>query len=122
MASCSTDGVTITKGEDNSFAFTIKQDGTTLPMELTPTDTFTCKVVNNELSTTVLTKQLTLDASLLSGKVHLVITSAETDLLVSERGSKVDRYYLKPVYEIRLICNTTNNGDFIASIKNVYVS
>lgn len=117
---CSVDKFTITKGMDNNYPFVIKQTGTTLPMELTLTDTFTCKLITLEDSVTVLTKALTLD-TLLEGKVDLLLTEAEVDGLVSERGSKVDRYYPKPTYKLLIDCSTTNNGDFIAKVDEVYV-
>lgn len=110
----------ITKGIDNNFVFTIKADGSTLPMEIVVGDTFTAYLKNMEDGTTVLTKTLTvIDA--LKGKVQLVVTEAEADALVSDRGNKEDRYYLRPNYKLLLGCSTTNNGDFIAKIDNIYV-
>lgn len=121
MATCLSDKFVITKGVDNSFVFTIKQTGSTLPMELTLTDTFEVSLVQLGTNTEALVKSATLDANLLSGKISITITELEASTLATEVGSKVDRYYLKPTYKIIIDCKTTNNGNFIAKIAEVYV-
>jgi len=118
--SCDVAKFTITKGLDNTFVFTIKADGSTLPMEIVGGDTFTAHLVGLADNTTVLTKSLVITDAL-NGKVNLVITSAETDSLVSDKGTKSDRYYLRPVYKLVIECSTANNGDFIAKVPEVYV-
>lgn len=111
---------TITKGLDNTFIFTIKADGSTLPMEIQGTDTFTAHLIKLSDDTTALTKPLVV-TNAISGKTSLTITSAETSSLVSDKGSKADRYYARPVYKLVIDCSTANNGDFIAKISEVYV-
>lgn len=119
--SCDVAKFTITKGLDNTFIFTIKADGSTLPMEITVgRDTFTAHLINLETGVTALTKALTITDSL-SGKTQLVVTSAETTTLVSDKGAKADRYYLRPTYKLIIDCSTVNNGDFIAKVPEVYV-
>jgi hypothetical protein len=111
---------TITKDLDNTFIFTIKADGSTLPMTIEAADTFYGRLINLEDGSVVLNKSLSvLDA--LSGKVSLEITSIETSALVSEKGEKADRYYLRPVYKLIIDCDTENNGKFIAKVPEVYV-
>lgn len=118
--SCDVAKFTITKGLDNTFIFTIKADGSTLPMEIDVSDTFSAKLVALSDDSVALTKSLTA-TDLLNGKVTLVISSAETTSLVSEKGAKADRYYLRPVYKLIIDCSTVNNGDFIAKVPEVYV-
>jgi hypothetical protein len=118
--SCSVAKFTITKGVDNTFLFTIKADGSTLPMEITGTDTFVADLINLEDNSTTLTKPLTL-ADAANGKVTLAFTSEETSALVSDKGAKTDRYYLRPTYKLIIECNTANNGNFIAKVPEVYV-
>lgn len=118
--SCNVDKFVITKGSDNTFVFTIKEDGTTLPITIDPSDTFEARLVKLEDDSVALTKSLTVTDAL-SGKVALVITEAEASTLTSEKGSKVDRYYLKPTYKVIIECSTVVNGDFIAKISEVYV-
>lgn len=122
MSSCATSFTrfTITKGVDNTFIFTIKADGSTLPMEIVVGDTFTAYLKSLEDGTIALTKALTVTDAL-SGKVTLEITEAEAALLISDRGAKEDRYYLRPNYKLVIECSTTNNGDFIAKVDNIYV-
>lgn len=119
--SCDVAKFTITKGIDNTFVFTIKADGSTLPMVMTSSDTFTANLVLLSTGSTALIKALVKDADLVTGKATLTITAAETASLVGERGSKVDRYYLRPTYKLVIECSTANNGDFIARVPEVYV-
>ena len=121
MATCLANKFVITKGVDNNFVFTIKQDGSTLPMELDPTDTFEVSLVQLDTNSAVLTKSAVLDSNLLSGKIHVIITEAEAASLTSERGAKVDRFYLKPTYKLIIDATTVNNGSFIAKIPEIYV-
>jgi len=118
--SCDVARFTVTKGLDNTFVFTIKADGSTLPMEIEAGDTFESQLVSLSTDAVVLTKTLTV-ANALSGKVNLLITSSDTSSLSSDKGSKTDRYYLRPVYKLLIACSTTNNGNFIARVPEVYV-
>lgn len=123
--SCNIARFTITKGVENTFVFTIKANGSTLPMvidDLTP-DTFQATIwsLDPEAATTpFLTKPLVItDAS--SGQVTLTITEAEAALAIADIGSKADRYYPRPVYKLIIDCDTLNNGKFIAKVPEIYV-
>lgn len=119
--SCDVAKFTISKNFPNRFDFTIKANGSTLPMEIEElSDTFTAYLIKLDDNKVVLTKTL-LVTDALSGKVTLLITSEETQGLVSERGSKVDRYYLRPTYKLVIDCATVNNGIFTAKVPEVYV-
>jgi hypothetical protein len=112
----------IVKGKDNEFFFTIKQNGSFLPMIIKPSDTFVGKLILLEDDVTVvLQKNLTVDVAEL-GRVKLLITEAEAAKLITERGPKEDHYYLKATYRLLLECNTVNNGQFTARINRIYVS
>lgn len=119
--SCDVAKFTITKNFDNRFDFTIKANGSTLPLELTPFDTFKGYLINLETGATALAVDLIQGDNPLSGIVALVITAEQTAGLVSERGSKVDRYYLRPTYKLIIDCVTENNGIFTAKVPEVYV-
>lgn len=118
--SCGVNKFTITKGVDNTFIFTIKATGTTLPLDIDVSDTFDARILNLEDGSLVFSKALTVTDAL-SGKVSLTITSEEATILSSDRGSKTDRYYLRPTYKLIIDCSTLNNGDFIAKVPEVYV-
>jgi len=118
--SCGTDKFVINKGVDNEFVLTIKQTGTTLPMEINNTDTFEAHLIKLNDGTTILTKLLSIEDTA-NGKVKLVVSSAEAGVLESSKGSEVDRYYLRPTYRLMIDCNTVNNGAFIAKVPEVYV-
>lgn len=122
--SCDIAKFTITKGVDNTFIFTIKADGSTLPMELVSTDSFIADLVplDPDDTTSGLTDlSLTLPSNLLSGKVTLTITEAQAANLVKDMGSKTDRYYSRPTYKLVINCDTENNGQFIAKVPEIYV-
>ena len=121
--SCDVAKFTITKGIDNTFVFTIKADGSTLPMDvLNGTYTATLYSLETQAAVAGLTNvALTKLTPTTNGKVSLTIPSATTATLTGERGSKVDRYYLKPVYKLVINCVGTDNGDFIAKVPEVYV-
>lgn len=124
----------ISKGLPNTFVFTIKGEGTTLPMTIQAGDTFTAHLIDPNpnptdpsepldplaLPSIVLTKALNVvDAT--NGKVSLVISAAETNTLKSKRGSEVDRYYTRPTYRLVIEASTQQNGDFIVKVPEVYV-
>jgi hypothetical protein len=122
--SCDVAKFTITKGVENTFVFTIKADGSTLPMEITSTDSFVADLIPLDPLDTVTGISglvLSLPTNLLSGKVTLVIPASSTDSLVKDMGNKADRYYLRPVYKLVIKCTTQNNGNFIAKVPEVYV-
>ena len=106
---------------DNEFVFTLKQTGTTLPMEIELTDTFNATIVplDPDVVDTIDIALTTEEA--INGKVKLIVDEATADTLTSEKGSKVDRYYLTPTYKIIIDCKTVNNGNFIAKVPLVYV-
>lgn len=56
-----------------------------------------------------------------SGKIELLLTEADIDGLIVDKGPKVDRYYARPSYKMVIECNTVNNGEFLATIPYVYV-
>ena len=118
----------ITKGIANEYYITIKQDDSTLPMVIEPTDTFEVKIFKLEDSTLVATigmiagtdGQVSVydDAN---GKLKIVLSDALVTALVMERGDRADYYYSKPIYRLVIDASTVNNGDFIATIDKVYV-
>ncbi len=114
--------LTIVQGIDNSFVFIIKENGTTLPLEILPTYTFNFFLRQLSDGTRIPVKNLT-NISNIEGKVELTIPANVTSSLVSERGPKEDRYYLKPTYELIIDCDTGDsaNGKFIVRVPDVRV-
>ena len=118
----------ITKGIANEYYITIKQDDSTLPMVIKPTDTFEVKIFKLNDSALVATigmiagtnGQISVyDAN--NGKLKIVLSDALVTALVMERGDRADYYYSKPIYRLVIDASTVNNGDFIATIDKVYV-
>ena len=115
----------INKGMNNEFIITIKQNDSTLPMIIESTDIFIVNFYNLE------TQKIEVSASTADGKVTVyddangqILVSLHKDAvagMTSERGDKVDKYYLKPTYRMAIDCTTANNGNFVAKIASVYV-
>ena len=110
----------VSKSVSNEFIITIKQNGTTLPMVIEPTDTFEAKLVNISdgievatLTTNVINAQ--------NGKIKLVLSESQVDGLNMERGDRADYFYSKPLYRLIIDCDTINNGKFLAKVQKVYV-
>ncbi len=118
--SCDIARFTITKDLENTFVFTIKANGSTLPMAIEVGDTFQATLINLDDGATFLTKPLVVTDAI-SGQVTLTLTSAETTNAVIDKGTKTDRYYLRPVYKLVIDCDTVNNGKFIAKVPEIYV-
>lgn len=111
---------TITKGVSNEFIITIKQNGTTLPMIIEPTDVFTCKLLSikdGSVVATLITEVL--NAS--NGKLRITIDDSIVNNLLVERGDRADYYYSKPLYKLIIDCDTVNNGKFVAKVNKVYI-
>ena len=117
---CSTDKFIINKGMANDFILKIKQNGSTLPMNIEASDTFVYKLFRLGTDVKVLEGNATIYAAS-NGQIKIEFTDALVDTLEWEIGPKEDRYYLKPTYRLAIDCNTVNNGVFIAKIPLVYV-
>ena len=118
----------ITKGIANEYYITIKQDDSTLPMVIEPTDTFEVKIFKLKDSALVATIGMIAgtDGQIsvyddVNGKLKIVLSDALVTALVMERGDRADYYYSKPIYRLVIDASTVNNGDFIATIDKVYV-
>ena len=110
----------ITKGISNEFIITIKQNGTTLPMVIEPSDTFEAKLVsisNGDVVATLTTNVINAQ----NGKIKLVLSESQVDGLNMERGDRADYFYSKPLYRLIIDCDTINNGKFLAKVQKVYV-
>lgn len=117
--SCANDRFVLNKGLSNEFVLTIKQQGSTEPMEIDVADTFEVSLFKLEDNSKVtMTIPVTVESAL-SGKIKL--TFPDVSALISERGDKEDRYYLKPTYRLVIDCDTVNNGVFVAKVPAVYV-
>lgn len=110
----------VSKGGSNEFIITIKQNGTTLPMEIKDTDKFEAKLVN--ISDGVEVATLTTNViNAKNGKIKLVLSKSQVDGLNMERGDRADYFYSKPLYRLVIDCDTINNGKFVAKVHKVYV-
>jgi hypothetical protein len=127
--SCDINKFVISKGVNNNFTFTIKQDNSTLPLSIEAADTFLADLVplgpafafGEEMPVDTFNNITMVVEDALNGKISLSISESDTQWLVIDKGERVDRYYTRPTYKILLKCNTANNGDFVAKVPEVYV-
>lgn len=110
----------ITRGVENTFIFTIKANNSTLPIVIDSGDTFQSILRDIVTGDIVITKSLTVESAE-NGRVRLVYSQSETGNMTPNRGPKEDRFYLRPVYSLTLVCSTLVNGDFLAKVNSVYV-
>lgn len=110
----------LNKGMSNEFIITIKQNGTTLPMEIMDTDTFVAKLQKLSDDSVVATPTVSV-VSKPNGQIKVMFTSEMVNGLDGSKGDKADGYYAIATYKLSIDCSTSNNGKFVAKVKKVYV-
>lgn len=121
MAVCKLEKFVITRGVDNEFYFTIKANNSLLPLVISPSDVILLKLVRLTDNTTVDLEKVLEHTDRANGKVKFVVTEAESNNLLTERGQAEHGYYLKPVYSMLIEATTTSSGYFTARLSKVYV-
>ena len=118
----------IDRGMDNEYIITIKANGSTLGMQIEPTDTFEVRLYRKCSDELVATIGMIEDANGVvdvyhapGGKIRILMKEALVSSLVAPKGDKVDGCYPKSEYRINVICDTANNGKFTAKLANVFV-
>ena len=118
----------INRDMDNEYIITIKANGSTLGMQIEPTDTFEVRLYRKCSDELVTTINMIEDANgvvdvyeAINGKIRILLKQTLANTLVASKGDKVDGCYPKSEYRISIICDTANNGKFTAKLANVYV-
>ena len=118
----------IDRGTDNEYIITIKANGSTLGMQIEPTDTFEVRLYRKCSDELIATIGMIEDANGVvdvyhapGGKIRILMKEALVSSLVAPKGDKVDGCYPKSEYRINVICDTANNGKFTAKLANVFV-
>lgn len=123
-----TDRFMIDKATSNEFIFTIKQNDSTLPMVIDPSDTFKFKIVKLANNTVVGAVTMVEDVNsgvvevydAANGQIKVKLYDTFVQSLEVELRPKADRYYPKALYRAVIDCDTVNNGKFTAVIDAVY--
>jgi len=112
---------TVIKGKDTNFAITIKENGTTTPLVLDVSDTFTFSIVSKETSTKYIDNKAMTITNAPNGEVSGLITSAESATFPVKLSASEDGYISRP--NLRLVINgvTVAQGSMNAIIEDVYV-
>lgn len=118
----------IDRGMDNEYIITIKANGSTLGMQIEPTDTFEFRLYRKCSDELVATIGMTEDTNGVvdvyqapGGKIRILLKQALVDTLDTSKGDKVDGCYPKSEYRLSVICDTATNGKFTAKLANVFV-
>lgn len=118
---CSPSKFILNRNASNEFVITIKQSGTVLPMVIGVSDTFTATLIDLETDTLVPILITTSVVDGTNGKIKVVFDQNVVNTFTVSKGSKVDKYYLKPSYKLVIACDTATNGKFVAKFPEVYV-
>lgn len=110
----------ITKGFSNEFIFTIKADGSTSPITIEPSDTFTA--VFRLLSTGAVAATIPMTVvSASEGKIKMEVKQIIAEHFITAKGGEEDRYYTKPTYSLVIDCKTSAEGNFLVKVPYVYI-
>ncbi len=111
----------ITKSKALEFIIVIKENGTTLPLELNPTDAFTFSLVDKKYNTKYIADKPMVITDALNGEVTGNITAIESSTLPSKRASAEDYFVPRPNLRVVVQGNTATQGEMVATIENVSV-
>lgn len=112
---------TIIKGKAVSFEINIKENGTTTPLVLQPTDTFTFSLVDKKTNVKYIDNKVMTLVDLANGKVGGELTALETTALPLKLSSSEDGYIPRAGIRLVVYGTTTAQGDMSATIENIYV-
>ena len=113
---------TIIKGKATDFSITIKQNGTTTPLLLTATDTFTYSLIDKKTSAKYATDvPMTVLQPYSNGEVKGTVTSIVSAALPIKKSAAEDGFIPRPNLRLVINGNTVNQGAMTATIDNVYV-
>lgn len=112
---------TVIKGKALEFAVIVKENGTTLPLVLDPTDTFTFSVVDKRTSVKYITDKAMTITDALNGEVTGVISAEESATLPVKKAAAEDYFIPRPNLRLVVSGNTVAQGEMTAFIEDVYV-
>jgi len=112
--------------KSREYVFTVKvlDKNSFLPRDLTTMTSITVTFLENATNAPVVPGSYTIATSVLdsiNGLIKVVIPAGYSNLLVSDRGDKVDGYYLKPTYKCIITVKFSNDSDVLSIIDKVYV-
>jgi hypothetical protein len=112
---------TIIKGKALDFAIIVKENGSTLPLVLTATDTFTFSIVDKKTQAKLLSDKAMVLTDLLNGEVGGTISAVESEVFPVMVSAPEDWYISRPNLRLVISGNTVNQGEMSAIIEDVYV-
>lgn len=112
---------TIIKGKALEFFITIKEDGTTVPLELDVSDTFTFSLVDKKYGTKYITDKTMTISDALNGEISGVITAIESATLPTKKANAEDYFIPRPNLRLVVHGDTLSQGEMTALIEDVYV-
>ena len=112
---------TIIKGKDLDFTVQVKENGTTLPLELDVADTFNFSLVDRKIGTLYIDNKAMTITDAPNGIVAGVITALENAELPVKKAAPEDRYMSRSNLRVVINGDTVAQGNMTAFINDVYV-
>lgn len=112
---------TVIKGKALEFSVLVKENGTTLPLTLDPTDTFTFSLVDKRTSVKYITDKPMTIIDALNGEVSGIISAEESATLPVKKAAAEDYYIPRPNLRLVVKGDTVAQGEMTAFIEDVYV-
>lgn len=112
---------TVIKGKALEFAVIVKENGSTMPLVLDVTDTFTFSVVDKKTGTKYITNKAMLITDAINGEVRGEITALESSTFPMKKASAEDYYIPRPNLRLVVSGNTIAQGEMTAFIEDVFV-
>jgi hypothetical protein len=111
----------IIQGKPIDFKVIVKENGTTLPLVLSNTDTFSFSLVDKKSNVKYIANKAMSITDAVNGEVSGSITALESQNLPLKRSYSEDGYISRPNLRIVINGNTVAQGEMTAIIPNVYV-
>lgn len=105
----------IPKGKEYTFTIKVMERDSFIAQTLTSVGEVTVEFLLTSTSTSVFDTTMTV-ANAVDGVLQCTLTAAETALLTTERGDKVDGYYLKPTHQALITIPFTDGTPTIFTI------
>lgn len=112
---------TIIKGKDLDFTVQVKENGTTLPLELDVADTFNFSLVNRKTGELYIDNKAMTITDAPNGIVAGVITATENAELPVKKSAPEDRFMSRSNLRVVINGDTVAQGNMTAFINDVYV-
>lgn len=111
----------IPKGKDYTFTVKVMENESFIPQDLTTIASATIDIVNSATSVKLFTVSMYIVVDAVNGLLKFTLPAVNTAAMISERGTKVDGYYLKPTYQAIITVTGSGFTEILSIVDKVYV-